>query len=515
MKIRSILCLTLAVLLLVPILVSCSEQETTSAVTSDMSTGQSSSAPESTPTTNDSSSQEPSLPSEEPSDESSEESSPVSEDTSSETSQTPDDPDDPKEDDPVENNPDYKNILLGKQYTHSALFPDDSSASYPDEGNKSLTDGKLPAADGTYSDPAFAGFNTGSDYADRGYATVKVDLDGLYSLDKFEAYFGSKKFLAYGISAPAFVGVYASHDGESWYKAGITSHEDTEEVNCIASTLVLDSPITARYLEFRIVADASKWMFLAEVMAYGIETDKELPYPEEPKPELGETPLPEKASYKFLFIGNSATYVNDIPATLAALCAKKGITITQKQIVPGGSTLEQHAASAEVLAEIAKGYDAVFIQENGNSIVSDAERAKSRAAIKKLGDAVHASGALFFFYVRPPYGKDLAGYKNFDQCKVFDDHFTPAAEECDAHCVYVNRAFAYAIKHLNYNLWGDDNAHTNTHGAYLAVCTFYATLFGKSATELDVAYGLPAADAKALQEAADKIALEGILPWAE
>ena len=93
--------------------------------------------------------------------------------------------------------------------------------------------------------------------------------------------------------------------------------------------------------------------------------------------------------------------------------------------------------------------------------------------------------------------------------------FTPAAEENDAHCVYVNRAFAYAIKHLNYNLWGDDNAHTNTHGAYLAVCTFYATLFGKSATELDVAYGLPMADAKALQEAADKIALEGILPWAE
>ena len=225
--------------------------------------------------------------------------------------------------------------------------------------------------------------------------------------------------------------------------------------------------------------------------------------------------LPEKAFYKFLFIGNSATYVNDIPATLAALCAKKGITITQKQIVPGGSTLEQHAANAQVLAEIAKGYDAVFIQENGNSIVSEAERAKSRAAIKKLGDAVHAGGALFFFYVRPPYGKDLAGYKNFDQCKVFDDHFTPAAEKYDAHCVYVNRAFAYAIKHLNYNLWGDDNAHTNTHGAYLAVCTFYATLFGKSATELEPAYGLPAADAKALQEAADKIAIEGILPWEE
>ncbi|MBQ5791767.1 MAG: hypothetical protein IIW19_03575, partial [Clostridia bacterium] len=217
-------------------------------------------------------------------------------------------------------------------------------------------------------------------------------------------------------------------------------------------------------------------------------------------------------SYKFLFIGNSATYVNDIPATLASLCAKKGITITQKQIVPGGRTLEDHAADPAVLAEIAKGYDAVFIQENGNSMTTASAAEKSLAAIKKLGDAVHDSGAVFCFYVRPPYGKDLAGYKNFDQCKLFDDHFTPAAEAQDAHCVYVNRAFAYAIKHLDYNLWGDDNAHTNTHGAYLAVCTFYATLFGKTATELDIAYGLPAADAKALQEAADQIALQGVIP---
>ena len=167
-----------------------------------------------------------------------------------------------------------------------------------------------------------------------------------------------------------------------------------------------------------------------------------------------------------------------------------------------------------MFAEIAKGYDAVFIQENGNSLITDAERAKSLKAIEKIGKAVHESGAKFYFYVRPPYGKVLGGYNNFNQCKVFDDHFTPAAEEYDASCVYVNRAFAYAIKNCGGNLWGSDNAHTNTRGGYLAVCTFYATLFGKSATELDILFNLPEAEAKALQQAADKIALEGVIPWA-
>lgn len=224
--------------------------------------------------------------------------------------------------------------------------------------------------------------------------------------------------------------------------------------------------------------------------------------------------LPEKDSYKLLFIGNSATSVNDIPGTLATLCNKLGMNVTVKAIVPGGYTLEQHSNNQAVYTEIAKGYDAVFIQENGTVMIPGGESAKkSLAAIKKLGEAVNKSGAKFCFYVRPPYGKDLSGVKNFDQCIEFDEHFTPAAAENNAECVYVNRSFAYAIKNLGFNLWGPDNAHTGTHGAYLIVCTFFATVFGRSATELDTAYGLSLSDAKLLQEAADKIALEGIIPW--
>ena len=317
MKFRATLCLLLAVFLLV----SCGETATVSdngssfASTAESSVSMDSAVEESAPVIGDTASEDSSAESSEaPS--VSVETSFETEETSSEASEDPVEPDDPKEDDPMKNS---INVLLGKRYTRSALFPDDSSASYPDEGNKSLTDGKLPAADGNYSDPAFAGFNTSNDYSDRGYASIVVDLDGLYLLDKFEVYVGTKRFLAAGISAPAFAWVYASHDGETWHKVGITSHRDTDEVNCIASTLVIDSPITARYLEFRIVADASRWMFLAEVMAYGVETDKEIPYEEEPAPELGETALPQKSSYNFLFIGNSATYVHDLPATLAAL----------------------------------------------------------------------------------------------------------------------------------------------------------------------------------------------------
>ena len=62
------------------------------------------------------------------------------------------------------------------------------------------------------------------------------------------------------------------------------------------------------------------------------------------------------------------------------------------------------------------------------------------------------------------------------------------------------------------DLWGPDNAHTSEYGAYLAVCVFFCTIFKVSSTALD-AVGIAAEDAHNLQTIADKIALDGAMPW--
>lgn len=214
-----------------------------------------------------------------------------------------------------------------------------------------------------------------------------------------------------------------------------------------------------------------------------------------------------------LFLGNSATYVNDLPATLVSLCENQGIHITQKQVVKGGCFLKSHAENPIVYEEIAKGYDVVFFQENGNAMTTEEEREKSLEGCKKLVDAARKAGSQCWFYVRPPYGNNLAEYNSFDQCILFDKHFTSVARQWNVECAYINRAFAAAIKHRNISLWGPDNAHTGVQGAYLAVCTFYASLFGRTATELNTAYGISQEDAAVLQQIADKVALEGIIPW--
>ena len=222
---------------------------------------------------------------------------------------------------------------------------------------------------------------------------------------------------------------------------------------------------------------------------------------------------------KALFIGNSATYVNEIPKTLSRLAKAVGYTIETEQITPGGCELFRHAdLSAEhgqkVFAEIAKGYDIVFLQDNGNCVSTDEKRANCIDASRRLCNAIKKSGARACFYVRPPYGTVKAERNPFEQCVAFDELFGEIARENGAECVYVNRAFAYAIKHLPYELWGDDHAHTGKFGAYLIVYTFFATLFGVSATLLD-ANGLDESDARELQNAADRIVFDGVIPWDE
>lgn len=223
--------------------------------------------------------------------------------------------------------------------------------------------------------------------------------------------------------------------------------------------------------------------------------------------------------WRLLFIGNSATYVHELPQMLAQLAGELGYRLEVERLTPGGYTLAQHAdASTEhgqrVLEKIREGFDVVFLQDNGNCVSDDEHRNDCCRACDSLIREIRKSGAMPWFYVRPPYGYEAFGRDSIAQSRAFDELFSSIAERLDVNCAYVNRAFADAIARLPYDLWGKDHGHTSEHGAYLAVCVFFASLFGKTATELSP-YEIPKADARSLQQIADRIALEGFVPWSD
>lgn len=497
---KKLTCLLLALLLVIPVaLAGCGTEET--------------SAPESAPTTstqtsgpaNDSSAEETpdvsGIPSENTSDEPSEDSSAEpSEEPSSDTSADPNEqPDDPKEEDPMESirdNPDYKNVALGKSYTHSSLHPNNGSASYPDEGGKSLTDGKLPAANGKYSDPAFAGFNSNTDYNVRGYATLTIDLGGLHLLDQFAIHYGSKQFLSVGISAPQFAWVYASNDGESWYKVGRTYHEDTDSVNCVASVLELDTPITARYVEFRTVAGGSTWIFVAEAEAFGVETDKEIPFP-------------EVETLKVLFVGNSSTYYFSVPDKLLLLADSVGINLEVTYCCVGSAWLHMFADPSSATHGIPlrnhlknTKFDYIVVQDNSNADYQDI-----KPAMDVLMPLFEENGGEVLLYMR--YSSSTDSAQRPVSGKRHHDNYLRLSEEFDiAKVAPVADAFLIGYeKYPELVLHHTDNSHHSDMGAYLIACVMGITYFDIDLDDVTYTAGYDAETVKKLKEVA-RIACE-------
>ena len=220
---------------------------------------------------------------------------------------------------------------------------------------------------------------------------------------------------------------------------------------------------------------------------------------------------------RLLFIGNSATYKNTLPESLCALATEAGYPMEVASRTPGGYTLTQHAdASTEhgesVLRAIAEGHDAVFLQDNGNCISSPEMSDAAREAFATLCGAIRAAGSQPMAYVRPPYAIEKFGYDVVGQCKALDALFGDLCTLHNAVPAYVNRAFARSYLTLSYDLWCHDRGHTSPHGAYLAICVFFATLFGVSSTLLGP-LGLSAEEARDLQTVADEVALDGLIPW--
>lgn len=234
--------------------------------------------------------------------------------------------------------------------------------------------------------------------------------------------------------------------------------------------------------------------------------------------ELSQKNQEANKDLRVLFIGNSATFTHDLPAMLEALAKKAGYNITAESYAKSGYELSRYLEEGNVnkktlLNKIATGYDIVFLQENGDCAFSEDKSKLSQEAHQAFDEAIRQAGGKTYLYVRPPSGKNKGGHESFSQCVEYDSFFGEISQTIGAENAYVNRAFAYAIKNTSYNLWGPDNAHVSEYGAYLAVCVFFATLYDTSSSILESNDIIPDADAIVLQEIADKIVLEGYIPW--
>jgi hypothetical protein len=196
---------------------------------------------------------------------------------------------------------------------------------------------------------------------------------------------------------------------------------------------------------------------------------------------LSDAPAPHEQSsspqqLRALFIGNSFTYVNDLPRlteTLAA-SAKEARLLETRMVAVGGASLESHWDDGAALTAIKQGqWDYVVLQEQSALPVSNPKLMHQYARlfdaeIKKAG----ARTIFFLTWARQDRPEAQAG---------ITEAYTAIAKELGAIIAPIGLAWQRALKEKGgLRLYDEDQLHASPAGTYMAACVFYAVLYGKS-----------------------------------
>ncbi len=218
---------------------------------------------------------------------------------------------------------------------------------------------------------------------------------------------------------------------------------------------------------------------------------------------------PSGGCLRVLFIGNSYTSVNDLPATFAALARSAGVAVDVRMVAPGGQTLAGHDQSAETHAAIDAGpWTAVVLQEQSQiPAASDLRDTEMIPPGVSLASRVERSGARVYLFETwahqdgwPERGLDRAGMQ-----AAVTAAYRELAAAAGAVVVPVGSAWADAAAAVpGVALWQSDGSHPTVAGTYLAACVFFRVLVGRSPVGLGETNGLLPSTAAALQRVTEE-----------
>lgn len=231
---------------------------------------------------------------------------------------------------------------------------------------------------------------------------------------------------------------------------------------------------------------------------------------------------------KVLFIGNSYTSVNNLPATVAAIATSLGDTLRYDSNAPGGATFAQHSQNATTLQKItAGGWNMVVLQAQSQEPSFPPSQVATQtypyaAFLDSLINATDSCTETVFY--------QTWGRKNGDQsnCGVYpplctyigmQDRLTTSYREMaylnNATASPAGEAWRYVIQNYpGVELYQSDESHPSVAGTYLTACVFYEVLFQKSVLSSSYAPGgITAGLADTLRQSAHTVVRASFSDW--
>lgn len=206
------------------------------------------------------------------------------------------------------------------------------------------------------------------------------------------------------------------------------------------------------------------------------------------------------APQKLLFVGNSFTYYNNSVHYHVEQLVKTTMPwevfkdYNFRMSTTSGAFMREHKAGLTSLTH-GKQWNAVVIQGHSTEAITPKLTASFRKATEQLINIIRKNNAEPVLFMTWAYST------NPSMIDALNKAYTKIGKELNTRVVPVGLAFSKALDaRPELTLHAKDTKHPSIAGTYLAACTFYAALYGKSPVgNRYIIDGLDKGDAKFLQ----------------
>ena len=231
---------------------------------------------------------------------------------------------------------------------------------------------------------------------------------------------------------------------------------------------------------------------------------------------------------KVLFIGNSYTYVNNLPQAVADMATGKGDTVIFDSHTVGGYSFQQHSADATTQQKIAQGgWDYVVIQGQSQepSFPPAQVQQQTYPYARILDSLVHAADSCTETIFYMTWGKENGDSANCASYPVIctysgdQDRLSQSYQEMGQlnHATVAPAGEAWRLvkaQNTGFPLYQTDHSHPTIWGTYLVASVMYEILFQKSVmADTFITSGISTTDALLLRQAAHTTVSDSLSKW--
>ena len=224
-----------------------------------------------------------------------------------------------------------------------------------------------------------------------------------------------------------------------------------------------------------------------------------------------------------LFIGNSFTFMNNMPIIFKEIATSKGKTVHVDSIVQGGKDLNYHASQERTYEKIrSKKWDYVIIQGHSNELAQPDSKVNKATLpyAQQLVDSVRQNNPCTQVVLYMTWGYKYGNPKwtpisSYDSMQYrIKSQYLRFADILNARISPVGEVWKTIRSNYDrINLYDPDNHHPSLAGSYISACTHYTTIFGESPYENTALIPLDKNVRQIIELNASQIVLNNMNQW--